>query len=192
MRTTTLLVALLAAALAHGQTDADTKPSALGVTEGDPVPDDVRDPADEGDVLRNAVLPALAGLDYRAVVYTEKQGVCKVNGLVEIDAPRGDSYGHRHKAAVDNLVARVEAKLNAPPTQEFDQNTDTLFNEPQDWLNALRRGNAAYAFVWRDDAAAPFHVVLVRAMDSFAAVSFEFASFKDCIAERDAADAAAF
>lgn len=35
MRSTTLLAALLLASIAHGQTDADTKPSALGVSEGD-------------------------------------------------------------------------------------------------------------------------------------------------------------
>lgn len=33
-----------ATAMAHGKTDAETKPTALGVSEGDPVPADVRDP----------------------------------------------------------------------------------------------------------------------------------------------------
>lgn len=191
MKTTTLLAALLVAALAHGQTDAETKPSALGVTEGDPVPDDVRDPDDEGDVLRSAVLPALAGLDARVVRYTEKQGVCKVIGLVYVDA-RGDDYGSRHKAAVDDLVARVTAKLNAPPTTTHDFNTDTLFDEPRYWLTALRRGNAFYSFFFEDEAAGPFSIVQVNAMDGAARVAFEFANFDDCIAERDAADAAAF
>ena len=123
--------------------------------------------------------------------YTERQGICKVDGLVEVDE-RGDSFGNRHKAAVDDLVARVEAKLNAPPTEELDHNIDTLYDEPQYWLNALRRGNAVYAFYWFGDAAAPFQSVAVRAMEGIAVVGFEFANFKDCIAEQDAADAAAF
>ena len=127
MKTTTLLAGLLAAAMAHGQTDTDAKPSALGVSEGDPVPADARPYHDEG-VLRTAVLSSVAGLHSRAVVYTAKQGVCKVLGYVEVDNPQGDSFGMRHKAAADDLVARVKDKLNASPTTEYDLNIDTLFD----------------------------------------------------------------
>lgn len=192
MKTTTFSAALLTATTVCGQTDADTKPSALGVSEGDPVPADARPSDDEGGVLRVALLSGVAGLDDRAVAYTEKQGICKVVGSVNVENPRGDNFGSRHKAAVDELVARVKAKLNASPTDEWDVNADTLFDEPKYWLSALRRGNAAYAFGWEDDAAAPFASVMVGAEEGQAIVAFEFANFKDCVAEQDAADAAAF
>lgn len=193
MKTTTLAVLLTTLALAvTAGAETEAKPSALGVSEGDPVPANSRRNDDAGQVLRIGVLPGVAGLDRVLVAYTERQGACKVVGVVDVDNARADSYGTAHKQAVDDLVNRVKGKLGADPTTTRDFNVDTLFHRPQDWVDALRRDNATYSSIWEDDAARPFRTVYVHAEYGYVQVHFEFKNFVDCHAEQEAADAAVF
>ena len=186
------ILLLAAPALGQPSTTTKQKPSALGVSEGDPVPVEVRRPDDEGEIMRTALLPGVAGLDRRVVAYTDSHGVCKGVGVVDVGQPNGDSYGHKHKRAADSLAARVKDKLDASPTTVHDFNVDTLFDEPSDWLEALRRGNVTYTSFWGEEDAAPFQAAYVCVDYGRARVHFEFANFKDCHAEQDAADAAVF
>ena len=183
----------LTALAATGQ-DTPDAPAAtvLGFTQGDVIPVDERKADDEHKAMRVAAYPAKAGFDAVAVVYTEKQGVCKVGGYVEVDNARSDSYGHRHKAAADKLVERVTAKVGASPTQRHDFNADRLFTDASDWITALRRGNAKYAVLWLDEDAAPFDAIVVSLSFGSVVASFEMRNFKLCVAEQEAADATAF
>ena len=168
-------------------------PQVFGYAQGDVVSEADRNPEDADKVLRNLVLGAKSGFDRVYVSYTETQGVCKVVGFVDVTNPQGDNYGRRHKAAVDGLVNRVIAKLDGKqPTQRFDQNTDRLFKNADDWLMAKRRGNAAYVRFWTDEDAAPYSMIMVSAEYGTALAGFEMANFEDCVAERDAADMASF
>ena len=153
----------LTALAATGQDTPDV-PAAivLGFTEGDVIPFDERKAADEHKALRTVAYPAKAGFDAVAVVYTEKQGVCKVVGYVEVDNARSDSYGRRHKAAANELVERVTAKVGTSPTERLDISADRLYTDAADWIMALRRGNAIYAVLWSDEDAAPFNAIGVR------------------------------
>lgn len=133
---------ILAALLALGAATQDAKPTAFGVSEGDPVPLDQRRHEDAGDALRIAAHPAVAGFDRVLVVYTESRGACKVIGQMVAYDPEGDSYGREHKRVADKLVARVVDKLGREPTEKYNYNYnvdtfDALFGERR-WVIAFR------------------------------------------------------
>ena len=189
-----IAVPLNLTALAAGQ-DTPDMPAAgtvLGFTQGDVIPVHERH-ADYGHrVLRTAVYPAKAGFDRIYVFYTEKQGVCKVAGYVDVDNARSDSYGDRHKAAANELVERVTAKVGVSPSERHDFNSDRLFTDASDWITALRRGNVTYSVYWHDEDAMPFDMVGVTLNFGSVVAAFEMQNFDLCVTEQEAADAEAF
>ena len=179
---------------ANAEQDApDVVQEALGFAQGDHIPKADRDADDAGKVLRVIVSPGKAGFDRVVVVYTEGQGVCKVVGLVEVEIDNAVlDNGKRHKAEADQLIERVVKKLDGTrPSKRVDRNNDTLFTD-NEWVMALRRGNAHYGAFWFKEDARPFSAVVVESRPGFVSVSFEMTNFDACVAEQDAADEAAF
>ena len=170
--------------------------SAFGFKAGDVVPPNAvpltSGVAEADKVLQLVKTPAKAGFDEVLVLYTDRQGVCKAAGSVNVESPGSDAYGYRHKAAADGLAERVTGKLGVAPTSRFDINVDDLFSDADEWLTALRRGNAQYVFVWMDSDAEPFGAVAVRAFFGRVSAEFEFKNYGECVAEQQEAVDAEF
>ena len=194
LKTTIAILALMLANQLLGAEGASVEvPVALGFAQGDIIPEADRDAEDARDAVRVATYPGKAGFDHISVVYTEGQGVCKVLATVLVDNANSDSYGTRHKAEADELIERVVKKVDGKqPSDSFDHNVDTLFKDADEWVDALRRGNATYSAYWEDEDAVPFDTIVVRVGFGGATVAFEMANFSACLAEKEAADAAAF
>lgn len=184
-------VMLLVSTLCFWAVADETKPTALGLAEGQSPPIGGVVVANVGG-LKAVKLPPVAGMDDLLALYTDEQGICKVVGMKNVENYRGDSYGIAHKREADKLADRVTKKLGSEPTTVFDFNSDSLFDEPEDWLFALRRGNARYSFFWEDDSASPFYGVNILTSTSYVMVSFEFKNFKQCVAAKEAAHDAEF
>ena len=188
-RTITLLLAVALAAQIHGE---DAKMTVFGFAEGDAVPEDERRAEDADDVLRIAAYPGRAGFDAVHVVYTENQGVCKVAGIVDVDSPGADSYGVRHKAAADDVAGKVAAKLGRSHNKQNEVLVGGFAKRnPEHWPIHKRQDNATYSFSW-DSNVEPFSYVRVGAEYGYVRADFEYKNFAECLAERDAAEAAEF
>lgn len=189
-RTITMLFALALAAHVLGE---DAKMTVFGFAEGDVVPKSDRRADDVGEVLRTAIYLDRAGFDSVLVLYTENQGTCKVVGIVDVDSPGADSYGLRHKAAADGVADRVAAKLGRPHSEKHEFVTGGFAERnPEHWPIHKRQDNATYTFWWEDADATPFSSVIVSADYGYVRASFEYKNFVECLAVRDAADAAEF
>ena len=63
---------------------------------------------------------------------------------------------------------------------------------PEHWPIHKRQDNATYTFLWEDADAMPFSSVMVKAEYGYVIAGFEYVNLVECLAERDAAEAAEF
>ena len=162
------------------------EPNALGWERGQSVPESaiVRQGNAQGPLKTDYVRP-VAGLDEVVVSYTDKQGVCSVNGFHNFTS--NESYGAVHRMKVDEWAGRVAAKFDGVAGEKSDMNLDTLFDEPQYWLRALERGNAFYFYSWRKTLPEGYAAVEVSAAIGYVRLLFKFDNWDACEAEREAA-----
>lgn len=127
----------------------------------------------------------VAGLDEVVVVYTDKLGVCVVVGIERFAS--NDAYGIAHRSKVDEWAERVALKFDGVAGTNADANHDTLFDEPEDWLTALERGNAFYIYSWEEDKRPDgYQAVEVVAEVDYVKLLFQFDNYDACKAEQEA------
>ena len=165
MRTiATTLAAMLAVALA-ATAFAQTTPKALGWERGQAVPQSaiVRQSDREGPLKSAKVEPA-AGLDSMMIYYTDKLGVCSVNGFDEL--PSFDA------SEVDKWAERIATKFDGVAgTKLFDLDTGIAY----DWSDSLPEGYSRIYVAMIGDGS----VAIVMLM-------FEFDNHDACEAEQEA------
>ena len=148
------------------------EPKALGWERGQSVPESaITKQAHSTRPLKAGWTQPLAGLHHVLVGYTNTQGVRFVVG--RYDFTSNDSYGADHRMQVDEWADRVAAKFGGVAGEKLVGNSDPVFDEPKDWLRALKRGNAFYFYHWKDLPEGYAHVVVAAAAD-YVALQFNF------------------
>ena len=180
------------------------EPKALGWERGQSVPESaiVKPGFAEGPLKTDFVQP-VAGLDEVLVGYTDKQGVCSVMGA-QYFIP---NYAREYRDKVDEWASGVGLKFRVDGNK-LEWNSDTVFNEPKDWLRAFERGRVYYFYSWQfkelpegyADATVELrpgwrvvgwpdrhrHQPRVR-YEGLVVLTFRFDNWGACVAEREAA-----
>lgn len=186
MRTIATNLAVMLAVALGAAAFAQTTPKALGWERGQAVPPSaiVKQGASAGPLKYDHAAP-VAGLDEVIVVYTDRSGVCSVIGIERFTS--NDAYGIKHRSKVDEWAERVATKFGGVAGTNNDENYDTLFDEPEDWLTALKRGNAFYYYSWSDKLPEGYSTVEVVAGADNVRLLFKFDNNDACEAEKEAA-----
>ena len=132
------------------------------------------------------------GLDYQSkhdaygfarvvAYYTDAMGVCAV---VAFSSVEGSRYGDKHRDVADSLKERLTAKYGEP-TDKFDLLLPgSIWDEPRDWVTAIRKGERDYAYVW-EDVGKDISLIMVDVKTNMVRLQYEFSNADQCFNEAD-------
>ncbi|MGR3914874.1 MAG: hypothetical protein OD918_10265 [Gammaproteobacteria bacterium] len=83
-----------------------------------------------------------------AVQYVEGVGICYVNAIGK--TIRNDSFGFTTKTRVDAIALQLRKKYGHETSKLDRVFPSSIWDDPDDWMMGIRKGERFYAYVWGD------------------------------------------
>lgn len=147
-------------------------------------------PSDSTGMTYQASMVPKPHADFESYVFviSPTVGLCRVGAIGK--TVENDSYGGQLKSMFTNLDAALTAKYGDPKRYDFLR-AGALWNEPREWMMALRQKERILSSFWGDSTALSDNAVTTIALtgsglssdSGYLVISYEFGNVTTCMRE---------